>query len=111
MGRLSKSDINTLAEFYKERNNLFHGFSYESTHPMTISEAERDRLIGLAGRAYQIVSNRSFGVWSDPKTGDLGNERMDRPDRPRGAVFADEERRKIILRETSEEMEPSGDDS
>ena len=105
MGRLSRGDLKVIADFDKERNKLFHGFIYESTHPVTIPEAEKTRLMQMADRASKIITNRGFGVWFEEGTTDTGNKDVPRPQRPSGSDFADEQRRKVILKWDEEERE------
>lgn len=82
MGRLSQPDYNTIQDFQKERNKLFHGnFFY---HPSAMPEKEKTRLMELANSASQIVVNRGFGVWVDEGTGDIGNKNVPEPNRPKG---------------------------
>lgn len=111
MGRLSQHDVETIAQLDKERNNLFHGFVYESRHPVTIPEREKDRLMELARKASQIVTNRSFSVWSEEETGDSENKDIPIPERPSGSEFADEERRKNLTGWREQMMPPEPDES
>jgi hypothetical protein len=97
MGRLSKGDQEILIKFSEERNNLFHGFVYKSTHPVSAPETEKTRLMELARRAALVASNRAWGVWTDQESGDTGNLDTSKPERPRGADFADKERNRRIL--------------
>jgi hypothetical protein len=82
MGRISEGDQNTIFEFYKERNALFHGDLFTSRHPVVVSEPEKTRLMDLAGKASQIAMNRTIGVWTDVGTGDLGNKGIEQPGKP-----------------------------
>ncbi len=82
MARLSDTDQKTILDFSKERNALFHGNIFTSRHPVNVSEAEKTRLMELAGKASQIASNRMIGVWMDEGTGDLGNKDTPQPDKP-----------------------------
>lgn len=84
MGRISHLDYNTIHDFQKERNKLFHGDVFGIYHLTAVSEKEKTRLIELASRTSQIVVNRGFGVWVDEGTGDTGNRNVPRPDRPEG---------------------------
>jgi hypothetical protein len=82
MGRISNADRKAILEFEKERNALFHGDIFTSLHPITLPEAEKTRLMELTGKASQIASNRTIGVWTDEGTGDLGNKNTPQPSRP-----------------------------
>ena len=81
-GRISKNDKKAILDFYKERNALFHGDIFTSLHPVALPEAEKTRLMKLAGKASQIAQNRKIGVWTDEGTGDLGNKDTQQPSRP-----------------------------
>lgn len=107
MGRLSSKDTETIRKFYDERNNLFHGFIYGSTHPVAISETEKTRLMELARKSSQIVTNRAFDAWFDEGTGDIDNKDIPKPERPSGATYHDDLRR----RWNEEDMKPNGSDS
>lgn len=82
MGRISNVDRKAILEFEKERNALFHGDIFTSLHPIALPEAEKTRLMELTGKASQIASNRTIGVWTDEGTGDLGNKNTPQPGRP-----------------------------
>ena len=61
IGRISKNDKKAILDFYKERNALFHGDIFTSLHPVALPEAEKTRLMELAGKASQIAQNRKIG--------------------------------------------------
>jgi len=90
MGRISEGDASVIHRFSDERNKLFHGDVFRSAHPINMAVAEKNRLMELANKASQIASNRTFGVWFDEGTGDMGNKNVVKPDKPRGVRFTDD---------------------
>ncbi len=82
MGRISLPDQTVIFSFYKERNSLFHGNVFTSLHPIALPEAEKTRLMELAGNASQILTNRVFSVWTDEGTGDTSNKSIPQPEKP-----------------------------
>jgi hypothetical protein len=78
-GILSKTDLMTIQEFAKERNDLFHGDVFKHRPYLAITEVEKMRLMGLASKASQIALNRCVGVWYDEGTNDLGNKEIPNP--------------------------------
>ena len=82
MGRLSEPDCAKIFEFSKARNLLFHGGVYTNPHPMTLPQAQKDRMAKIAGEASRIVTNRVFNVWWQAETNDLTNKGIPQPEKP-----------------------------
>ncbi len=90
MGRLSENDVAIVKQFSTERNKLFHGSVFTSSHPVEMPTVEKKRLMALANKASQIVTNRTVGVWVGEGTGDVGNKNVSKPDKPKGVKFTDD---------------------
>ena len=96
MGRISKVDRSAILEFEKERNALFHGDIFTSLHSIALPEAEKARLMELAGKASQIASNRTIGVWTNEGTGDVGNKSIPQADKPESVKRAIELKKQMF---------------